>query len=144
MDSFYSRARCPLRLAKVQRRLIQFSRSQQKCTLIRRGTAFADPSPCFTIVHPVISSRFLLFPFKTSQIQVIFKVLQADTTIQQFLFLYLRYFVPPPHPCNFYQLDLTFHVLFLVLDFWYNISPPHPRTLRGAYGYLPDCANLFE
>src|SRR6267154_5472834 len=29
-------------------------------------------------------------------------------------------------------------LLFLFVDLRYDIPPPHPRTLRGVYGYLPD------
>jgi hypothetical protein len=57
-----------------------------------------------------------LFPFKRSQHKGHRQILSAGPTIS----------------------------LFLVLDFWYDIPPPHPRTLRRTYSYLPDCANLFE
>ena len=34
--------------------------------------------------------------------------------------------------------------LLFLLDLWHVILPPHPSTLRGFYGYLPDSASLFE
>jgi hypothetical protein len=34
-------------------------------------------------------------------------------------------------------------LLFLFLGLRYVIPPRHPRSLRSTYGYLPDCANLF-
>jgi hypothetical protein len=114
MDSFYSCARCSQAAQSTEK----VKEANRKCTLVRRGTAFADPSPCFTgtIVHPVIPSRFLSFP-----------KIQANTRVTD----------------KFYLPDPTIS-LFLVLDFRYDIPPPHPRILRGAYGHLPDRANLFE
>ena len=146
MDSFYSHARCAQAAQSTEKVDSVWQKSTESALWSDEARHLPTPrlaSLSFILSYPQGS---FLFPFKTSQIQVIFKVLQADTAIQQFLFLYLRYFrssTSRTSPLQFLSADLTIS-LFLVLDFRYNIPPPNPCTLRGAYGYLPDCANLFE
>jgi hypothetical protein len=121
MDSFYS---CALfsRLSKVQRRLVQFSRAKPTVSAL---ALWSDEARHLPIPRPASRTSMdpyvnilgsFLFPFKRSQHKGHRQILSASPTIS----------------------------LFLVLDFWYDIPPPHPRTLRRTYSYLPDCANLFE